>query len=113
MIKKVDFKETEDLKEFIFYFLKSFVESGSDFSVSYDVFEERLKHCKECEHFDKESVRCKECGCELFARASESFNSCPIGKWDYDVTGFLNHHYDVIRNDMDGMYSSYETVNEE
>ena len=107
--KKVDFRETEDLKEYLFYFLKSFAESNSDFSVDYDVFESRLNTCKECEHFDSENVRCKECGCELFRKARESFNHCPIGKWDYDKEGFMKRHYREIRMNMDPMYAALET----
>lgn len=40
---------------------------------------ERLKICRECEHFD--GHRCSKCGCFMIAKALMATSQCPIGKW--------------------------------
>jgi hypothetical protein len=41
----------------------------------------RLEICKSCDFFDKESERCKKCGCYLKWKTGWRSQSCPIGKW--------------------------------
>jgi len=45
------------------------------------VKEERLEVCNSCERYDKESTRCKECGCFMEYKAFIPFAKCPLGKW--------------------------------
>ena len=46
--------------------------------------EERLKTCKDCEHFIKPLSICKKCGCILKIKTRMPWESCPIGKWAKD-----------------------------
>jgi hypothetical protein len=41
----------------------------------------RLKICKECSWFRKDSLTCRQCGCGLILKVDREQNSCPIGKW--------------------------------
>jgi transcription elongation factor Elf1 len=64
-------------------FVNSVVKHAANgfFSVPDEVAHERLSICSLCEHFEKDSVRCKICGCYLNIKTKWASESCPIGKW--------------------------------
>jgi hypothetical protein len=41
----------------------------------------RLAICRDCDRFDHDSVRCRECGCLVVTIAAWADKGCPIGKW--------------------------------
>lgn len=41
----------------------------------------RLKICKECPWFRKDSLTCRQCGCGMILKVDYERNQCPIGKW--------------------------------
>lgn len=41
----------------------------------------RMSICERCDRFDKESKRCKECGCFMRMKVKIPDMKCPIGKW--------------------------------
>lgn len=41
----------------------------------------RYAICKECDQFDKEWAKCKNCGCFLKAKVMLPISSCPLKKW--------------------------------
>lgn len=47
----------------------------------FKVSEQRLNHCRKCEHFEKYSSRCGVCGCFMNFKALVPGADCPIGKW--------------------------------
>ena len=50
----------------------------------YDVYEERLRTCFECDSFIQETKRCAECGCFMIAKArvgGDPAKLCPLQKW--------------------------------
>jgi hypothetical protein len=46
-----------------------------------DLYEKRMKICRECAFFDHEQVRCRKCGCKLKGKARFEGAKCPISKW--------------------------------
>ena len=47
--------------------------------------EERLEHCRACEHFIEGSSQCKLCGCFMDYKTLLPFSSCPINKWTSNI----------------------------
>lgn len=41
----------------------------------------RLELCRFCDKFDRETERCKECGCFMKTKTQLATASCPLGKW--------------------------------
>lgn len=51
------------------------------FKERFKVSEERLAHCRVCEHFEDGPNRCKQCGCFMDYKTLLPWSTCPIGKW--------------------------------
>lgn len=49
--------------------------------VSTTTIEERLRTCRECEHFIPAQNRCPLCGCYTAFKARLRSQRCPAGKW--------------------------------
>tara|TARA_R100001198_G_C5132293_1_gene149990 strand:- start:65 stop:343 length:279 start_codon:yes stop_codon:yes gene_type:complete len=43
--------------------------------------QERMEICQGCEHWSKESNRCRECGCQMRVKTSLTSSKCPLNKW--------------------------------
>ena len=43
----------------------------------------RLAACAACQHYDKQSDRCRLCGCadQMTRRSASPWGSCPAGRW--------------------------------
>lgn len=50
--------------------------------VQTDVAKERMAICNACEHLNKTTKICKECGCFMEGKTKLPNAACPIGKWD-------------------------------
>ena len=57
-----------------------------------DVFEMRFSKCQQCEHFDPDKEKCKDCGCYMRVKAKAKVHKtlrrphgevthCPKAKW--------------------------------
>ena len=55
---------------------------GKSIFASSEEQEKRISICDTCEHNDKESNRCRECGCYLKTKVTIAAAWCPIKKWD-------------------------------
>lgn len=42
---------------------------------------ERMKICKECEHYNATTTQCRECGCFMKAKTMWPNSRCPLNKW--------------------------------
>ena len=42
----------------------------------------RLQICEGCDKFDKDTQRCKECGCFMKTKTQLAGASCPLNKWE-------------------------------
>jgi recombinational DNA repair protein RecR len=42
---------------------------------------EKLDICNTCDDYNKESKRCKICGCFMEVKTRTPGMSCPVGKW--------------------------------
>jgi hypothetical protein len=42
---------------------------------------ERISTCQSCDRLDKETFRCRECGCFMKAKSQLASASCPLNKW--------------------------------
>ena len=42
---------------------------------------DRMDICFDCPDLDKDSVRCKKCGCFMKTKTRLAAGKCPIGKW--------------------------------
>ena len=70
----------------IFTQIKSFTKAiikwaASGFSTSKRLQRKRVKICRSCEYFNKEEVRCNDCGCYLLLKTLMKTQSCPQNKW--------------------------------
>jgi len=43
--------------------------------------EDRLNICMPCEHYNKEKIKCRKCGCPLKWKTKLKYASCPLKKW--------------------------------
>lgn len=111
-MEKMNLNNIDDLKDYIFQFLKKYIELDYSYNVDSEVFQERYDICKTCEHFNAEKVKCKECGCHLPSKLLEAFEDCPIGKWDIDEKSFKKKHFNEILTSMPKEYIGYEISNE-
>jgi hypothetical protein len=46
-----------------------------------DVKQLRMSICQDCEHWDKRSHRCTECGCQMKVKTTLTSSRCPLNKW--------------------------------
>lgn len=51
------------------------------FGKRYRIQEKRLGVCNSCEHFVKNTTKCKLCGCMISYKSLIMSAECPIGKW--------------------------------
>lgn len=65
--------------------------------VSDEVYNERTKICSECDHFDPEQNRCKECGCFIPAKAKMILDGCPLSKWTEDKDSWDKQFESIIQ----------------
>jgi len=42
---------------------------------------QRMETCEGCDRFDKETSRCKECGCFMKTKTQLASATCPLNKW--------------------------------
>lgn len=68
--------------------------------VSDEIYNERTKICSECDRFDPEQNRCKECGCFIPAKAKMILDSCPLEKWKADQESW-NQEFSNIINEIE------------
>ena len=54
---------------------------GQQVRAQSEEFDRRLQICFECDSYEAESIRCRECGCHLKAKARLSVAKCPLEKW--------------------------------
>ena len=47
---------------------------------------ERLGICSQCDQLDKQSLKCKQCGCLMKVKTLIPLASCPLNKWPQDFT---------------------------
>jgi len=74
-------EQAKNLAQFAFDVVKGVVERPSNLYATDEVFNQRLEVCKECEFYDSQQVRCRQCGCWLKYKAKYGEGSCPLGKW--------------------------------
>lgn len=101
---------SEQIKDYCFQFLSSFINQNYTYTASSEVFQERFDICKPCEYFNSEKLKCLECGCNLITKMSDSLESCPIDKWGIDREGFMSKHYNEIVSTMPIEYGSFEFI---
>ncbi len=92
----VNLNNIDDLKDWVWHFLGTYINLDYEFRVSYSTFEERLAHCKDCEYFNETKIKCTECGCNLLEKANEMIEQCPIDKWGPDFKSFSEKHFAEI-----------------
>lgn len=88
-------EQAQNLSKFVFEIIKKSMK-GDALMVSDEVAEERLSICKQCEYYDGEQGRCKECGCFLEHKVKWSLDSCPLEKWSSSDKDWTNQKYDEV-----------------
>ena len=107
-ILKLDLNDNDDLKDWAWAFLQSFLHLDYEFRVAYSTFESRLAVCKTCEHFNELKIKCNECGCPLLEKANEMLDECPLDKWGADKECFDRKYFNEICSMMSGDYVGFE-----
>ena len=107
-ILKLDLNDNDDLKDWAWAFLQSFLHLDYEFRVAYSTFESRLNVCKECEHFNETKIKCDECGCPLLEKANEMLDECPLDKWGADKESFDRKYFNEIASMMRADYIGFE-----
>ena len=95
-ILKLDLNHDDDLRDWTWHFLQSFLHLDYEFRVAYSTFESRLSICKSCEHFNELKIKCDECGCPLLEKANEMLDECPLDKWGPDKESFDRKYFSEI-----------------
>ena len=49
-----------------------------------EIIDKRRALCNDCEH--RFGLNCKKCGCFIAAKTRVATTSCPVGKWDKEIT---------------------------
>ena len=107
-ILKLDLNDNDDLKDWAWAFLQSFLHLDYEFRVAYSTFESRMNVCKTCEHFNEVKIECMECGCPLLEKANEMLDECPLDKWGADKESFDRKYFNEIASMMRADYIGFE-----
>ena len=107
-ILKLDLNHDDDLKDWAWEFLQSFLHLDYEFRVAYSTFESRMNVCKTCEHFNEVKIKCMECGCPLLEKANEMLDECPLDKWGSDKESFDRKYFAEIASMMSSEYVGFE-----
>ena len=107
-ILKLDLNDSDDLKDWAWAFLQSFLHLDYEFRVAYSTFESRMNVCKTCEHFNEVKIKCMECGCPLLEKANEMLDECPLDKWGADKESFDRKYFNEIASMMRADYIGFE-----
>ena len=107
-ILKLDLNDNDDLKDWAWAFLQSFLHLDYEFRVAYSTFESRLTVCKSSEHFNELKIKCDECGCPLLEKANEMLDECPLDKWGPDKESFDRKYFSEIASMMSSEYVGFE-----
>ena len=107
-ILKLDLNNSDDLRDWTWHFLQSFLHLDYEFRVAYSTFESRLAICKTCDHFNELKIKCNECGCPLLEKANEMLDECPLDKWGADKESFDRKYFDEICSMMSPSYVGFE-----
>lgn len=92
-------EQGKNLASFTFELIKKAL-SGESLTVSNEVKEQRMDICKNCEHYDAEQIRCKECGCMLEYKTGFALDSCPLNKWKESQDAWVNGKFDELVKDI-------------
>lgn len=57
-----------------------FIEDGFSLSSKEEV-NRKVSICQECNSYDRDKNRCKECGCFISIASLINSKQCPLGKW--------------------------------
>lgn len=74
------FQQVKNLSQLSGEVVKDVV-TGQEIFVSEEIKQSRLEECYSCSHYEKESKRCRACGCFLDYKTSVKSATCPIMKW--------------------------------
>ena len=77
-----EYPSLPDQAKNLVHFASNVITSKESLFTTDEVKAQRLHICKSCEHYDAQQIRCKSCGCFLLAKASFTFDSCPLHKWN-------------------------------
>lgn len=98
-------EQGKNLASFAFEIVKKAYQ-GQALRVSPEVKSKRLEICKQCESYDPEQIRCKECGCMLEWKTDFALDSCPLKKWEPSSEAWMNGKFDEILKDLDNNQQS-------
>lgn len=79
--KEMNMNDLDQLKSFVFDYLNTFIEieESYTFTVFYEVLQERLKICGECDQLDKEKLKCKELWMSSSQKGESNIRNLPYG----------------------------------
>lgn len=92
-------EQGKNLASFAFDIVKKALQSEA-LLVSDEIKENRMQICRECDHYDSEQIRCKECGCMLEYKTRFSLDSCPLKKWEESSDTWMNGKFDNLMKDL-------------
>jgi hypothetical protein len=92
-------KQAKNLTQFASSIAQNAMNSGTLF-VPQDVKQERLNICYDCEHYDPDQKRCKQCGCFLEHKTKFATGSCPINKWEKFEDATTS---EIVQNNVNNM----------
>jgi hypothetical protein len=92
-------EQGKNLASFAFEIVKKALRSEA-LIVSEEVKENRMQICRECDRYDSEQIRCKECGCMLEYKTTFALDSCPLKKWDESNDAWMDGKFDNLLKDL-------------
>ena len=51
------------------------------FKHRFEISDQRMAICRQCDKFDPKSSQCSECGCFMEYKTLLPYVDCPLGKW--------------------------------
>ena len=93
-------EQGKNLASFAFEIVKKALQ-GEALTVSAEVKQQRMEICKQCDRYDPEQLRCKECGCLLEYKTDFALDSCPLGKWSESKDDWVNGKFDKLLEGID------------
>jgi hypothetical protein len=92
-------EQGKNLASFAFEIVKKAFSSEA-LLVSKEIKEKRMDICKQCDRYDPEQIRCKECGCLLEYKTDFALDSCPLKKWNESNDAWVNGKFDDLMKDL-------------
>lgn len=107
-------KKAPSLMDMMKNFAKDVIEYAKEGAphVTKSQYNERLKVCGACPHLDRDTMRCKQCGCVVEHKAKWGTTTCPKNRWDPIKTKTASKKSIKLRKNESGRQNNITEVSD-